>query len=434
MRDSRRDSATVGVYMEINGQTNKIGDLACSGDAVSFIYSDEWLRSPDYFALEGELDGQGRFYAPRGKVFRSFSDSAPDRWGRGLLDWGARRGELSVDAAFIHKNIMNRELAYILSVSDPLRCGALRFRFSDGGYLSDASGGVPALVNLSELLAGARDFADLGGNEDVIRKLIAPGSSLGGARPKSGVTENGKLLIAKFPKSGDSVNAAAWEHVNLSIAGDAGINVPGHRLIGVKTPDGIADVLLVDRFDRDAENHRIHFASALTLLKADDMEKRGYLEIGEFIESSSAFPKKDLQELWTRAMLNVLISNTDDHLRNHGFLRINGSWRISPVYDLESSLPSSAFGTKLWAMGLENGNDRDLSAKRLISAAPLFSLDSNELQEKLEKLYSAVKRFRWYASQAGVRQAEINAMAQNYETPDLDYVKEHLKGRTENDG
>ena len=418
------------VDIEIKGQSFRLGELSCSGNAVSFSYNDEWLHSPHYFALEEGLDGPGRFFAPRGKVFRAFSDSAPDRWGRSLLDWSSRMGELSAESARLHKIIKNKELLYILSVSDALRNGALRFRIEGGKYLTGLAEGVPKLVNISELLTGAQNFIDRSGSDEAIKNLVAPGSSLGGARPKSGVEEHGKLMIAKFSKRGDEINAPAWENVNLSIAADAGMDVPHHRLLAITTPEGKADVLLISRFDRDSDNSRIHFASALTLLNADDMEKRGYLEIGQFIESKSADPKKDLNELWMRAMLNVLISNTDDHLRNHGFLRAKGSWRLSPVYDLESALPAS-MGEKLWAMGLEDGGDRDLSAKRLTAAAPLFSLNDAEIREKLEKLSAAVPRFRWYAAKAGIKQSEINAMAPVYETPDLEFVKKFLNDRTQ---
>ena len=224
------------------------------------------------------------------------------------------------------------EIDYLLRVSDFGRLGALRFSTSEHGpFLApDDVAPIPPLVELPALLAASDDV--LANDEsDALRVLLAPGSSLGGARPKASVRDvDGALAVAKFPARTDEVGVVRWEAVALLLAERAGIDVPQRRLETI----GNAPVLLLRRFDRRA-NARVPFLSAMAALGAADHERRSYPEFVDFIRQHGAHPKQDLHALWRRMVFNVLISNTDDHLRNHGFLHVPGrGWTLSPAYDL----------------------------------------------------------------------------------------------------
>lgn len=190
---------------------------------------------------------------------------------------------------------------------------------------------IPPLIELPRLLSAAeRVLSDKESDED-LRLLLAPGSSLGGARPKASVRDrDGQLAIAKFPHEGDEIEAVLWESVALTLAGKAGINVPEWRLETV----GGSPVLLLRRFAR-LGGTRIPFVSSMSMLGARDNEQRSYMEFVDVLRQYGGAPKEDMQMLWRRIILNILISNTDDHLRNRGFLYSDAAgWRLSPAYDL----------------------------------------------------------------------------------------------------
>ena len=225
------------------------------------------------------------------------------------------------------------ELDYLLLVDDEARQGALRFADREGGPFLAIPGEsrIPPLIELPRLLAAAGRVASETDTDDDLRLLLAPGSSLGGARPKATVRDrDNHLALAKFPHRNDETNVELWEAVALSLAEKAGITVPDWRIEQVSEKP----VLLLRRFDRDGER-RIPFLSAMSMLGARDHEIRSYLEIADALRQFGAQPAADSKELWRRIVFNVLISNTDDHLRNHGFLYARGQgWRLSPAYDL----------------------------------------------------------------------------------------------------
>jgi serine/threonine-protein kinase HipA len=323
------------VYVEIQGTPYQVGRLWArirkDRESTTFEYDKNWLAHSERFSLEPALKlGPGPFHTPSDKpLFGAIGDSAPDRWGRVLMRRAERRRAERAGQA--PRTL--REIDYLLTVDDEARQGALRFSEREGGpFLADqAPTKIPPLIELPRLLSATERVLDDKESDDDLRMLLAPGSSLGGARPKASVRDrDGHLAIVKFPNKGDEVNTVLWEAVALTLAEKAGISVPAWRL------ETVADkpVLLLRRFDRE-QGTRVPFISAMSMLDARDNDARSYLEFVDILRQHGAKPKEDMHAVWRRIVFNVLISNTDDHLRNHGFLWAGpAGWRLSPAYDL----------------------------------------------------------------------------------------------------
>ena len=335
-----QDEKTIYVYENWRGETPTLmGRLRCSfirgQETFSFEYDPAWLTSAESsFSLDPDLAlYRGRQYVPLDKrLFGLFADSCPDRWGRLLM----RRKE-AIDARKEDRKPRNlTESDFLLGVYDESRMGALRFSLEEGGdFLSnDKSFATPPWVHLRTLENASIAFEndESGLNETWLRELLAPGSSLGGARPKATVqAADGALWIAKFPSKHDESNSGAWEKVVHDLARLCGLNVPESRL---ETFSKTGSTFLVKRFDRDGRR-RIHFASAMTLLGKTDgasaADGSSYLDLAAFIRANGAAPRQDLAELWKRIVFSMAVSNTDDHLRNHGFLLTLTGWRLAPL-------------------------------------------------------------------------------------------------------
>jgi serine/threonine-protein kinase HipA len=377
-------------------------------ESASFAYDDRYLADPEAYALDPALPlVTGALQTPVGHaLFGAFSDCAPDRWGRTLI----KRAEIArAKLAGTAPHSMS-EAEILLGVRDDLRQGALRFRHSEEGpFLAVEDSGVPILMDLPELLeiaeraeSDSADYADL-------KRLLRAGSSLGGARPKAHVVDAaGRIAIAKFPSaSSDTWNVMAWEKVALDLARDAGIKVPDSQLIHV----GARDVLVVDRFDRRGAT-RVGYASAMTMLEARDGDQRSYLEIAGVIEERSAATTADLNQLWRRMAFSILISNTDDHLRNHGFLHERAdSWSLSPAFDLN---PNPDPGPKELSTAIDFSDTR-ASVDTLMEVAEYFRLNAEGAADMLTRVSSAVGRWRAVAATHGLQQADINAMEPAFE-------------------
>ena len=304
-------------------------------ESCSFEYDTKWLKThPGQYFLDPDLQlYRGRQYAPMDKtLFGIIADSCPDRWGRMLM----RRREAILAAREGRKPRQLSETDYLLGVHDEGRMGALRFSLQpDGPFLScDRDMAAPPWVALRELEAASLAFES---DEDMLndrwlRQLLAPGSSLGGARPKATVrASDGSLWIAKFPSKQDEQNTGAWEQVAHELAKSCGLNVPESKLAHFSDT---GSTYLVKRFDR-AGTRRIHFSSAMSLLgKTDGSSDNSYLHLADFLTKAGASPREDLAELWRRIVFSMAVSNTDDHLRNHGFLLTEKGWRLSPMYDV----------------------------------------------------------------------------------------------------
>ena len=406
-------SSDAAVYVVVGGGRNLLAGRLYPHrrggvESASFVYDDRYLADPDSYALDPALPlVTGALQTPVGRaLFGALSDCAPDRWGRTLIARAeAARAKLAGTAP---RSLSETDV--LLGVRDDLRQGALRFRRGgDGPYLAAEDSGVPVLTDLPALLdIAARvesDTADYG----ELSLLLRAGSSLGGARPKAHVMDgSGRIAIAKFPSAAsDAWNVMAWEKVALDLARHAGISVPDSQLIRV----GDRSVLVVDRFDRQGAA-RIGYASAMTMLEAVDGDQRSYLEIAEVIEQRSTTVTADLGQLWRRVCFSILISNTDDHLRNHGFVHQRAeSWVLSPAFDLN---PNPAPGPKELSTAIDF-SDTQASIDTLMGVAEYFRLDAREAVNVLAQVASAVGRWRAIAASHGLRQAEIEAIEPAFE-------------------
>ena len=382
-------------------------------DSATFEYDPAWLASPRRFSLEPALNvGPGPFHTSANQpLFGSIGDSAPDRWGRALM----RRAERRRAAQQGRTPRTLRATDYLLGVADETRQGALRFALAAGGpfLATDEHGSIPPLVELPRLLAAADGVAGGTETDHDLRMLLAPGSSLGGARPKASVRDlDGNLAIAKFPDPGDEVDRVLWEAVALRLAGKAGIQVPAWRIV----PVGGRPVLLLRRFDRTGAT-RIPFLSALSLLQAADGEARSYLEIADGLRRYGALAREDLRALWRRIAFSILISNTDDHLRNHGFLNAGRTgWRLSPAYDL-NPVPTE-LGPRILSTAITL-DDCAASLALALEVAAYFELGLDDAQQIVAEVGRSVSGWRSEAESLGLDPAEIDRMASAFEHEDL---------------
>jgi serine/threonine-protein kinase HipA len=308
-----------------------------------------------------------------------------------------------------------REIDYLLMVDDETRMGALRFARQEGGPFLAAYGAarIPPLIELPRLLRAAEHALSDTATEEDLRLLLAPGSSLGGARPKASVRDrDGRLAIAKFPNKTDEVNTVAWEAVALTLAAKAGIPVPAWRVeIAAGKP-----VLLLRRFDREGGT-RLPFLSAMSMLGSKDDGTRSYLEFADILRQHGAAPREDMHALWRRIVFNILISNTDDHLRNHGFLWSGGAgWRLSPAYDLNPVPTDIKPRVLTTAIDLEDGT---ASLELALEVAAYFELTSQQAKAIAAEAGRAVAKWRKEAVRFGLTAAEIDRMASAFEHGDL---------------
>jgi serine/threonine-protein kinase HipA len=290
----------------------------------------------------------------------------------------------------------------------------LRFRAPDGDtYLSRTDRPVPPLVSLPKLLnAAGRIIADRESDDD-LRLLLAPGSSLGGARPKASVRDtDGSLLIAKFPRQDDDWPIPRWEATAMDLAARAGIDIPSWRLIKAAG----RPIFMMARFDREHDAQRVPFISALTALNASDGDQRSYLELVDILRQDGAETDRDAAQLWRRMVFNILISNTDDHLRNHGYLRTAQGWRLSPAYDL-NPMPTDV-KPRIHALAL-NEIDDESSLDTALSVAGAFGLSLGEAVIIAGEVGAAVSAWQEVAAAQGLTPAQIARMESAFEHEDL---------------
>ncbi|MDR1136158.1 MAG: type II toxin-antitoxin system HipA family toxin [Clostridiales Family XIII bacterium] len=372
------------VYENWRGETpSLIGRLHISfirgQESFSFEYADEWLNALESaYPLDPDISRyRGRQYAPLDKgLFGLFSDSCPDRWGRLLM----KRREAINAKKEERKPRKLTESDFLLGVHDASRMGALRFCVEEGGaFLSNEKAfATPPWISLRTLENASIAFEndDSGLEEKWLLELLAPGSSLGGARPKATVqAADGALWIAKFPSKHDEYNSGAWEKVVHDLARLCSLNVPESKL---ETFSKTGSTFIVKRFDRDG-SRRIHFASAMTLLGKTDgasaADGVSYIDLADYIRANGAEPKRDLMELWKRLVFNMAVSNTDDHLRNHGFILTPFGWRLSPLFDV-NPIP---YGDSLSLNVSEYDNSIDLALA--IEVSEYFEVAKDEAEK-----------------------------------------------------
>lgn len=355
---------------------------------------------------------EGRQFPPPGVAnFGVFLDPAPDRWGRMLMQRRLERSKRTGDAP---KHARLLESDYLLGAHDLYRVGALRFRLDDTGPFLDSRQDLaaPPMIRLRELEQASRaleaDGEDIANIDEWLRLLVAPGGSLGGARPKASVVDqDGALWIAKFPSINDDDDVGAWELLVQALAKRCGVSVPAAR---AERYDSTQHTFLVRRFDRSARGERLHFASAMTLTGRRDGDDAStgasYLEIARVLIEQGAQPNEDLAQLWTRIAFNMLVSNTDDHLRNHGFILVpQRGWRLSEAFDMNPVRHGN--GLRLNVSEADNAQDLELA----LSVAPLFRLKAAEARRRIGELCRLVAQWRTLAEALGVPQAEQEWMA-----------------------
>lgn len=383
-------------------------------EVFSFSYEKSWLQSPFAQVLDPSLqlyEGP-QFLASEQHNFGIFLDSSPDRWGRILM----RRREAAL--ARLEKRAERRlfETDYLLGVYDAHRMGGLRFKENEEGpFLNDNNKmAAPPWTTLRELerISLKLEQDDVIDDPDYLQwlnMLIDPGASLGGARPKAGIRDqNGALWIAKFPSRTDQGDIGGWEAVTYQMAIKAGINMATSKAQKFTSDN---HTFLTKRFDRTDHGDRIHFASAMTLLQytdgADYQSGASYLELAELITTQGGNVDEDLRELWRRIVFSICVSNTDDHLRNHGFLLYKDGWRLSPAYDVNPI--ETGTGLKLNISENENALELELA----LSVIEYFRLEEKEALTIIKTVVDAVKDWRLIADQYGIsrNEQELKALA-----------------------
>jgi serine/threonine-protein kinase HipA len=372
---------------------------------ISFAYEPKWIGAREAFPLDPSLPlYQGEQYPST--LPGLFTDAAPDRWGRTLLE----RREAIAARRESRKQRHLDDWDFLVGVNDQTRMGALRFaRVSDGAFVDNETISVPPSTRLRDLERLAGEVEDglprtASDEEKWIAMLIAPGSSLGGARPKANFRgDDGGLWIAKFPSREDRHDVGGWEYVVTHLAGDAQIDVPETRALQLGST---YRTFSARRFDRQGVRRRL-YASAMTLVGKRDNEEASYLDIAQAIVklADPARIVDDLRQLYRRVVFNVLTANRDDHLRNHGFLRTPKGWRLAPAFDINPSPDKLEHSLALD----ENVRVPDLEIVR--ETAPLYRLSSEHASQVIGEVRSAVAQWASVARGAGMSRDEVERLA-----------------------
>ena len=380
-------------------------------EVFSYENDQSWLRHPFFRSIDPDLSAFiGKQYLPTDKSnFGVFLDSAPDRWGRSLI---RRREAISARMEGRQARVLT-ETDFLMGIFDGNRMGALRFKFSPEGDFMDNNKvlATPPWTSIRELEFASLQLEqeELNTAEHVrwLNMLIAPGSSLGGARPKANILdETGHLWIAKFPGRYDSKNMGAWEMVTSEMARLCGIKMSVCR---AQKFNSNHHTFLTKRFDRNSEGRRIHFASAMTLLGytdgADYTEGVSYLELAEWMMANCSDTNANLEQLWRRIAFNIAVSNCDDHLRNHGFILTKKGWQLSPAYDINPDENGTALKLNI------SQNDNSLNFSLVLSAAKYFGLDKKRSEEILDEVKLAVSYWQKIATRYNIPRSEQDIMA-----------------------
>jgi serine/threonine-protein kinase HipA len=378
----------------------------------SFEFDSQWLKQQPMPRLDPDLPLVTGKSFPRGKtLFGIFSDAAPDRWGRRLIM--RREKMMARKEARPERTLL--ELDFLLAVDDSGRMGGIRFKKeANGPYLEDdRKSSTPPITDLRKLENAALVLEKDDGAkiEEALAILFRPGGSLGGARPKANVIDpSGALWIAKFPSERDDIDVGGWEAVTASLARAAGVSVADFRAVRLGSKH---HTFLTKRFDRGENKVRHAFASALTLLGKKDgtSEDASYLDLAELIISQGGSPKVQLLELWRRIVFSILVSNTDDHLRNHGFIYKfdRRSWDLSPAFDINPVLGGTGLTLSI------DEQDSSLSLDCARAVAPYFQIAQTEADSIIQHVLAARKGWKMKAKEVGIKSSEIELMASVFE-------------------
>lgn len=395
-------------WLRQNDEPILMGTISCiSGrgkQLFNFSFDKIFLKTQNQFFLDPEINWYaGEQYPLDKNSFGVFNDTMPDTWGRTLM----KRRE-AIKSQTPSKFLS--DLDFLLGVNDFGRMGALRFKSElNGPFLDDDNSfPTPPWTSIRELQNGIKLLESEKDNADVrkwIEILLAPGSSLGGARPKANILDEvGNLWIAKFPTKLDTINKGAWEYVAYRLATKAGIPMAESKAEIIL---GNHHTFFTKRFDREKTN-RIHFASAMTMTGNNEStlkdKQASYLDIAEFIQYNLPNNKSMLHQLWKRIVFNILISNTDDHLRNHGFLLINNQWTLSPAFDINPSIDKNGLALNIDV----NNNTLDIELAK--SVGVYFQLNTNEMNTIVGEVMEAISTWENEAKAIGLSRSEISMM------------------------
>ena len=377
-------------------------------EKFSFEYKPEWLMRHENLVLDPDILNRTGLQAvpyPKG-IFGFLSDITPNRWGRKLIQ--RYFAEEKTTQSSLRRRVLESD--YICSVSDFTRQGGIRLS-ANGHFLSDVEPAVPPVTKLRELEHAAAMLERHDENvEKWLKLLINPGSSLGGARPKANVQNtDGSLWIAKFPSKNDDIDVGAWEMVVHDLAQMCGLNVPAAALLKLSE---YGSTFMVKRFDRGENGKRVHFMSAMTMLcQTDTMsicsdDLSSYLDIADRIDKQrGSHYKEDLSELWHRIVFNICVSNTDDHLRNHGFLLNNDTWELSPAYDINPNPDSD------WMQLAVDFNNATKDLRLALDTCSFYYLDKETALQEIKKIQETVtKNWQVLADRYNIPKAEQNRM------------------------
>jgi serine/threonine-protein kinase HipA len=386
------------------GPACQVGTLAHDRGQIRFHYDRDWLNDPRAFALDLDLSLDEHPFFPKPELgnFGIFLDSSPDRWGQTLMK---RREALQAKDEKRTPRVLYA-WDFLIGVQDFTRQGALRFRRADTEtFLGNEAMAAPPVTTLRELEAVAyqlssRRIDDL----DVLRKwlavLVAPGASLGGARPKANFTEtDGSLWIGKFPSRDDDRDIGAWEYVVHTLARTAGVDVPPAKLIRLNND---FHTFCVRRFDR-AKGKRRFYASAMTLLRKERSEGTSYLELAQFLraQGDAAHTDADLAQLFRRVAFNVAVGNRDDHLRNHGFVLGETGWRLAPAFDVNPNVDKAEH-----VLNLDDADNRP-SLETVLGTAMFYGLADTEARQIVKEVVAAVDGWQDMARRTHIASADI---------------------------
>ena len=385
----------------------RIGHLKHDRGNIRFSYDDAWLKHEQRFMIDPDLSLDKAVFHPNPALgnFGTFLDSSPDRWGQTLM----KRREAMEAKDEGRKPQTLYAWDYLIGVQDQTRQGALRFKYPNTDiFLASNKLSAPPIAHLAELENIAlqltdKKIDDLNKLRQWLRVLVAPGASLGGARPKANFTqEDGSLWIAKFPAKDDDKDIGAWEMLAHQLANLANIQMPPAKLLKLGSD---YRTFAVKRFDR-AQGQRIHYASAMTMLKQESSDDASYLDIAQLITTKGAKGsiKEDLAQLFRRVVFNVAISNRDDHLRNHGFILTPSGWRLSPAFDLNPNIDKTEH-----ALNLDiNQNRADIDS--VLSTASYYELQKDQAAKIIHEVLIVTRGWETIAKNLAISKADIELM------------------------
>ena len=375
--------------------------------AFSFEYDKNWLKSNTQRLIDPDIQFYSGQQFPNNKEnFGIFLDSMPDTWGRTLM----KRREIQLAKSKGQNPKTLYDIDYLLGVFDETRMGAFRFKLDPNeDFLdNDSEKSTPPWSTVRELQQAVVHYENDTDNEAInkwLKILIAPGSSLGGARPKANVLdEKNQLWIAKFPSKNDTIDKAAWEYLTYQLAIKAGIEMAECKIEKVS---GKYHTFFTKRFDRMGKE-RIHFSSAMTMTGNNEdtikSQPASYLDIVEFIQNYGCKVNENLHQFWRRIVFNIAVSNTDDHLRNHGFILTDEGWVLSPAYDLNPSIDKDGL-----ALNIDMDNNV-LDFELAKSVGVFFRLNQSEMDNILNEVFNSVKQWKEIASKIGISRSEQELM------------------------